>query len=52
MARGIPSDPNTPGVVIPMRPPAPSVPLLPAADVLNDTDPSEEDDIDWSRYDG
>ena len=43
---------GAPGVVIPMRPPPPSVPLLPAADVLTQTDPSEEDEIDWSRYDG
>lgn len=43
---------SAPGIVLPMRPPAPQAALIPAADVLDQIDPSEEDDIDWSRYEG
>jgi hypothetical protein len=43
------TDSSAMGAVIPLRappPPVPSVPLVPEADAL------DEDDIDWSTFDG
>lgn len=40
------------GSVLVMPPPRPTAPLVPAHDLLNSVDPSEEEEVDWASYQG